>query len=587
MATDLSRTGVGQDVREHARAGRRRGVSWPAALAVTILLAMVIVPLAFLIVMSMRQGSPANMGAWTLDHYQTALSTRTWDALRNTLIVAATSTAISMFFAILLAWLIERTNLPMRNLAWSILLLPVAVPSILFVLSWTVLLAPTSGLINVALRDLLPFVGGDTGPFNIYGLGGLIYLDSVRGITTIFLMLVAAFRMFDPAMEEAARVSGASTLATLRRVTIPAITPAIVAAAMYSFISSMDNFEAALAAGLPGGVFLITTLIYFSVQMRVPINWGLGAVYSIGFMALMIVLVLMYRRLVRQTARFATITGKGYRPARIDLGTWRWPAFGLVALFGLLTVVLPMATMAWLSMRPMRAPIRLGTGEPLSLETYRYLWDRGLFQGAAWNTAFMTIMTATVTMLLCFVVSWVIVRNQGRMSGFVDGLTFMPYAFPGIAIAIAFVVLFLSPPLNATRLYGTVWILILALSTQYIAFGTRLMNGAVIAINAELEEAGRVSGARQLAVMARITMPLLLPAFVAGWVWVAANAARSFSIPVILAGGRNAVFASEIWDMWDSGFYPRAAAYGTVLVIVLIPLAIAMRRLMSRLSDNG
>ena len=566
---------------------RPKRASWPIVLSIATLLVMVIVPLAFLTVMSFREGSPALMGDWTLENYRSAISSRTAIALRNTVVVSAVSTAISLIFAILLAWLVERTNLPFRNLAWSILLLPVAVPSILFVLSWTVLLSPNAGLLNVALRDWVPFLNGTSGPINIYGMGGVIFLDSMRGVTTIFLMLVASFRMFDPSMEEASRASGASTFATLKNVTLPAITPAIVGAGIYSFISSMDNFEAALAVGLPGGVFLLTTLIYFSVQLRMPIDWGLGAVYSVGFMIIMVLLVLLYRRIVRHTERFATVTGKGYRPARIDLGRWRWPAFSLVAIFGMITIVLPMLTMAWLSLRPMRAPIRLGTGEELSLATYQNLWDRGLFQDIAWNTVLMTVGTATLTMILCFVVSWVIVRSRGRLSGFVDGLTFLPYAFPGIAIAIAFVVIFLTPPLNSTAIYGSVVILVLALTTQYIAFGTRLMNGAVIAIEAELEEAGRVSGAKQMANMMLITMPLLLPAFIAGWVWVAANAARSFSVPVILAGGSNEVFASAIWNMWQRGFYPRAAAYGTVLVLVLLPFSILMRRLLTRVSHNG
>jgi iron(III) transport system permease protein len=141
---------------------------------------------------------------------------------------------------------------------------------------------------------------------------------------------------------------------------------------------------------------------------------------------------------------------------------------------------------------------------------------------------------------------------------------------------------FLNPPLNLLPVYGTVAVLVVALTTQYIAFGTRLMNGAIIQVKAELEDAGSVAGARPTGVMGRITLPLLLPAVIAGWIWVAANSMRSFSVPVILASRNNEVFASQIWSLWQIGRFPEAAAYGTMLVIVLFPMTILLRRLMSR-----
>src|SRR5262249_47097530 len=150
------------------------------------------------------------------------------------------------------------------------------------------------------------------------------FLDAMRGVTTVFLMVVGAFRLFDPSLEEAATVSGASRFATLRRVTLPALVPAIIAGTMYSFIGSMEQFESALAVGLQAGIFMLSTVIFFTVQMRVPINYGLGAVYAILFMVIMIVLVIVYRKIVSRAERYVTVTGKGYRPRRISLGGWRY-----------------------------------------------------------------------------------------------------------------------------------------------------------------------------------------------------------------------------------------------------------------------
>jgi iron(III) transport system permease protein len=558
--------------------------NWPFVLAVTILLLLVIVPLVLLIVSSLKTGTPGNLGHWTIDNYRRVLETpETYRALINTIVVASVGTAISLVLAILFAWLIERTDMPLRNLSWAILLLPIAVPSILFVLSWTVLLSPRAGLLNVMLRDAFPFLfSGRSGPFEFYSVGGVIFLDSIRGVTTIFLMLVAAFRLFDPALEEASRVGGANTFQTFYRVTLPALAPAILAAAMYSFISSMDNFEGALAVGLPGGVYMLSTLVYFTVSLRVPVDYGLGAVYSVLFMGIMILLVMAYRRIIRHSEQYATISGKGYRPRRILLGRWRYPAFALVAAFGILTVFLPMVVMAWLSLRPLYAPIVLGSGVPLNLDSYMDLFSSREFPRVIWNTVSMTIATATLTMALAFLVSWCIVRGSARGRGFLDGLTFLPYAFPGITIAIAMIFVFLNPPLSLLPVYGTVAVLVVALTTQYIAFGTRLMNGAIVQVKAELEDAGSVAGAKPTGVMGRITLPLLLPAVIAGWIWVAANSMRSFSVPVILASRNNEVFASQIWSLWQIGRFSEAAAYGTMLVVVLLPMTILLRRLMSR-----
>jgi iron(III) transport system permease protein len=558
--------------------------NWAVICAVLVLVLLVVIPLALLLVTSLREGTPGHLGEWTLDNYRDAFSTSlVIEAFRNTIGVAALGTFISLLLAGVFAWLVERTDMPFRNLAFTVLLLPIAIPSILFVLSWTVLLAPRTGLLNIPLRDLLEIIGIELteGPLDIYTLGGVIFLDSVRGVTTVFLMLVAAFRLFDANLEEAAKVSGAGTFETLRRVTIPLLVPAILAAAMYSFISSMDQFEAALVAGLPGQVFLLPTLIYFTVQLRSPADYGLSAVYSIFFMVLMIVLLVVYRRIVRKSERFVTVSGKAYRPRRIALGRWRYLAVAVVAVFSLLTVILPAAILAWLSLLPPNMAPVLGTFDKWSFDIYVNMFTNPRNLHIVWNTIVMLAATATVTMAIAFLVSWAIVRGKGRGRGLLDGLSFLPYAFPGVTVAIALIFVFLNPPGNFIPIYGSVSILVVGLTVIYIAFSTRLMNGAIAQIGRELEEAGRTSGASQVQVMWRITLPLLMPAFIAGWIWVASHAMRSFSIPLVLSSQRNQVIAPEIWRVWQRGYISEAAAYGIILMIILIPLTIWMRRLMT------
>jgi iron(III) transport system permease protein len=229
----------------------------------------------------------------------------------------------------------------------------------------------------------------------------------------------------------------------------------------------------------------------------------------------------------------------------------------------------------------------LGTQARLSFDIYAAIFSNPRVITIAWNTFVMLAATATITMAIAFLVSWAIVRGKGRARGLLDGLSFLPYAFPGVTVAISLIFVFLNPPGNYFRIYGTLSILVLGLTVIYIAFSTRLMNGAIAQVGKELEEAGRTSGATQLAVMWRITLPLLMPAFIAGWIWVASHAMRSFSIPLVLSSQRNAVIAPEIWRVWQRGYLSEAAAYGVILMIILIPITVWMRRLMGSLEIGG
>jgi iron(III) transport system permease protein len=559
--------------------------NWAVVAAVLLLGLFILIPLALLLITSFRTGTPGNLEDWTLAHYAQAFSSSL--ALRafvNSIGVATLGTVFSLALAGLFAWLVERTDMPFRSSAFTVILLPIAVPSILFVLAWTVLLAPRTGLINVPLREALAVlnISLKEGPFNIYTFSGVIFLDSLRGVPTIFLMFIAAFRLFDSTLEEAARVSGAGAFDTIRRVTLPLLAPAILAAAMYSFINGMDQFEAALVAGLPGQVFLLPTLIYFTAQMGAPPNHGLAAVYSVLFMGLMVVVLIGYRRIVNKAERFVTVGGKAYRPRPISLGRWRYPAIVLIALFALATVVLPAVTLAWISLLPPTSAPIWGSQAPLSFDVYRALFTTPRNLTIVTNTIVMFIATATLTMAVAFLVSWAIVRGRWRGRGILDGLSFLPYAFPGVTVAIALIFVFLNPPGNFIPIYGSISILVIGLTVGYIAFATRLMNGAIAQIGRELEEVGRTSGAAQIAVMWRITLPLLLPAFISGWIWVASHAMRSFSVTLVLSSQRNQVIAPEIWRVWQRGYLSEAAAYGVVLMVILIPVTVWMRRIMGK-----
>ena len=345
-----------------------------------LLLAMIMIPIARLLINSFLEGHPALPEGWTLQNYTTAFGMPLfYQALATTLWLAAVGTAITVVIAVLFAWLIERTDMPCRNLAWTLILIPMAIPGVLFALGWALLLSPKTGAMNVFLRDAFALFGFEMteGPINIYSLGGLIFLDGLRGVTTVFLMVVGAFRMMDPSLEEAARVSKAGTIATFFRVTLPALTPAILAAAMYSFISSMESFEAPLAVGLPANIFVLSTLIYFTTRIQAPLDYGLAAVFGVSYMILMVFLLIWYRYAVRNSERFSTVSGKGFRPRIISIGKWRYPALALFVVYFLLAVLAPFCVLMWTSLLPgYRMPSADAIESDLVRQLFRDLRDR-------------------------------------------------------------------------------------------------------------------------------------------------------------------------------------------------------------------
>jgi iron(III) transport system permease protein len=553
-----------------------------------MLLIIILLPVVRLIISSFQIGHPALPEGWSFQSYKYAFTLPAFHkALGMTLLLASAGTLITLSIAILFAWLIERTDLPMRNLAWSLILIPMAVPGVLFALSWGLLLGPNAGAINRGLRFLLEYFGIhlSTGPLNIYSLAGLIFLDGLNGVTTVFLMVVGSFRMMDPALEEAARVSGAGKFLTLFRITLPVLAPAIVLAAMYRFIAIMEAFEIPLAIGLPANIFVLSTLIYFTARLQVPVNYSLSAVFGVLLMLMMTVLIVAYRYGLKRFKHFATVTGKGYRPKVMSLGKWRYAALSLFIIYFALTVLAPAGILAWASLLPSYRPPSFEALKLLNLYQYVHIFSTSNLLNVAWNTLQVMVITATATMLLSLIVSWIVVRTRLRGRGVLDALMFLPYSVPGIVIALALIMAFLTPPLIHLNLYGTVWLICIGLMVHYMAFGTRLMNGAIIQIHRELEEASYISGATALRTVFQITLPLLFPAFAAGWIWVTIHALRAFSIPLMLGSRKNFVFSVILWRYWNDGDIPIAAAAGVLLILVLIPLTLIMRRLIKRVSD--
>jgi iron(III) transport system permease protein len=304
--------------------------------------------------------------------------------------------------------------------------------------------------------------------------------------------------------------------------------------------------------------------------------YGQANALAMVYLVIAIVTTYFYARMISRVERYTIITGKGYRPREVDLGRWRYAAFGLVFLYLFLAVLLPFGVFLYTSfLSYLQAPSAEAI-KNMTLKNYRFLAQYGEVGAALKNTLIMVVVTATSTVVLSFFTSLVIVRSQFWGRRLLDQLAFVPHAIPGIVMGIAFFWVFLK--LDFLPIYGTVWAMSIGFTVSFLSYGTRSTNAALLQIHKELEEAAYVSGARPWRTLWRVFFPLMLPTFVGIWIWVVLHAVRIAGLPLILyEGPQNQVLSILIWNMWDEGYVPAVAAIGTLLIVALLLLTILVR----------
>ena len=537
---------------------------------------MVLLPLAMVVATALNIGPTAHQPAVTLDFFRQAwASPTTWNVLGNTIIFAVGSTLLSMIIGVFFAFMVERTDMPMKNFAYAVVPLTIAMPGLLYGIAWVLLLSPRIGLFNLALLGLFGKESGlltswagfgfEGPPIQAYSMAGMIFVDAIRGVGVVFLMTVGIFRNMDPSLEEAAMVSGASANKVARRITLRLMMPGILAAAVYSLTGSLETFEVPAIMGMPGNIHLLSTKIYLLNRTD---DGAIASSIGIVFILLAIVFVWFYSRLTRHIERYSTVTGKAYRPRVMKIGGFRFVAAALVWLYLGIVVIAPFFVMVWASIQPYYAvPSQAALGR-ITFEAYTFIFTQPQAAAALVNTLLLTLAAPTITMLLCTLISWYVVRSQMRGKRLLDTLAFLPHTVPSIMIALAFVYLFLTVPWRLIPIYGTVWIITLAVVTRYLAYGSRSMHGALLQLHHDLEEAAQVGGVSWGKAFRYIVLPLLLPSIISGWTFVALHALRETTMALMLYSPSSRVISLLMWDTWQSGEANKATATGVVLMLV-------------------
>ena len=550
---------------ETSRQGRWLQVGLPAAGVATGVL-LIAGPFLATVVRSVLVWDGDAIGVSVANFVALFTDPRFSSAALNTLIAGGFTTVFAMALGFTLAWLVARTDMPGRSWFETGNLVPFFLSPYVGALSWIYLLAPHGGLIPWLTRTYLGFT---LEWLDIYSIPGVIWVLTLFYTPYVYLFVIGPLRQMDASFEDAARVHGASFWYTLRHITIPLVLPALLSAALIVFVTSAGLFDVPLALGSPRGIRFMPTEIFSLVQY--PSDFGRAAAFGMVVLTVTIVLTLIQRSFIANR-RFDTITGKGYRPRQIQLRTGgRIAALTLEALYIGGAVVLPTAVLL------MVAFSKLWTGHFMwrtaTTGNFEYvLMKYDLTKTAIGNSLLLALTGATLAVALSVLQSYYLTRGNPKRRALVDALLSLPLGIPGIILGLGFLIMAIRTPL-----YSTLTIILIAYIARFFPFATRTVTAMFLAINPELEQSARSSGASWFQTMRLIVLPLLRPALLAAWLMLFVIFIRELGATILLyAQGTETISVAMVILSERSSGYVAALA---VIQLVLLLSAFAVFRL--------
>ncbi|HEY4135745.1 MAG TPA: iron ABC transporter permease [Alphaproteobacteria bacterium] len=545
---------------ERAQGWRRVGgalhMSPLVAVLIALLLVFLVPPTIYLIQTSFYTTNyDGSFDKFTFQYYVDLFANpRFFSNLVNACIYAVGSAAVALTLGVLQAWIVERTNTPLRQYVFLISIISLGIPSVLYTVSFLLILGK-AGPVNQLLMSML---GSETPVFNVYSMLGMVIIEGIDFSPLTFLLLSSVFRSNDASFEEASMMSGAGIATTFRRITLRLATPGIMALLILIFIRAFESFETPALVGRPGNVNVLTTDIYNDIQATSPPNYGEAGAFSMALMFIVIGLLLWYNRLSRNAEKYQTITGKGFRPRVMDLGKWRFLLTGVLVFLFVIMIGLPVGIVVYASLLPYYEGITAKSFGLLTLANYARVFGSGSFRGAIGNTLILGAATASIVCPFTALCAWLAARRY-KGAWLLDQLSTMPLIFPAIVMGVAFLNVFLHLPI---ALYGSLLSVILASMVRYLPYGMRYSYAGVLQVHRELEEASSLSGARQSTTFLRVVVPLITPALITCWLFVFLLSVKAVAAQILLVGPKSQIIAVTLFDLWDNGQVTELAAMG-------------------------
>lgn len=543
-----------------------------------VVFAAVILPLFWLVWESFHVLGPFGFDTeWGLGNYVEMLRGRVIrHAFLNTLKISTGTTLLATFLGVTLAWLNARTNCPWREKLEPFNLIPFFLSPFVGAIAWHNLASPKIGLLNNWARQLF---GIDGHLLNVDNLYGVIWVTAIFFTPLMYLFVVGSLRRMDPSLEDSARTTGAGLLRTTLTVTLPLVLPGILSGAILVFVTSAGEFGVPFRLGAPYGWPTLTTQI-FTKAVGDDANFQMGAAMSMVLGVITALLIWVQRRII-EPREFTTVTGKGFRPNVIDLGSWRWGALAFNLLYIFVAVILPIVCLLVVSLH------RVWEGhiiwDEMTFWNYKrilFFWSPDRIQAATngiVNSFILALAGATLAMVLALVTSYTIHRIKGFGAAVLDFLCVVPVGFPGIVLAMGVLVTYIKTPL-----YATLWILLLGYITRFFPLGQRNVSAVMLAVSEELDQSSRMSGASWFTTFQRITIPLLKPGIFAGWLLLFVIFLRELSMSILLYTAGTETLSVGVYYLLEYENEPMTATLSLVQAAMLLICLVIFRRIAGR-----
>jgi iron(III) transport system permease protein len=555
--------------------GRRRAARDPVRLLLIILASIgcgtVLALLAAIVWLSFASGAPGDPAlSYGLRNYVTVFGDPfTYRVLWNTAIFAAITLCMAVAVALPIAWLMERSDFPGKPIVFTLITTSLLIPGFATALGWIFLLHPRIGLINKALMALL---GLERAPFDISSILGMGIVEGLSLAPITFIMTAIGLRAMNPALEEAALMSGATPWTATLRVTLPVLWPTLLAALIYVAALSFAAFDVPAILGLNARIFTFSTLVY---QLLTPSEgaprYGNVAALSLAIVLLALLLSSAYRRVQANAPRYAIITGKSYRPRLIRLGRVKAPAIAFVALYFVISQLMPLLMLGWAAGLPY---LQVPSAQAFASLSWTHFTDipGALLRSAIANTILLMLVVPTATLALSVAISWVVLRARLRWVASYDFLAFLPVTVPHIVFSLAALLIALFVLRDIVPIYGTIWILIIVNVIGRMSYGTRMTNGALIQIHHELEEQAHIAGAGTAGTLRSVLLPLMAPTLLYAWIWIALLTYRELTLPVMLSTSDTMPFSVLVWGYVQASQYGPASAASLIMLALMLPI---------------
>ena len=524
---------------------------------------LVLVPLAFLIKSALTKGSPWTAAPFSLFNFSAILTDPIWQsALANSLILAFGSVIQATVTGVALAWLICRTDLPLKRFFESALIIPFFLTSYIGAIAWVILIEPKIGILNQVTNLVL----GAT-PFNAYTIGSMIWVMGLYQTPLVFLLSLATFRGIDGAFEEAAYSTGAGTLRTLRTVTLRLATPGILAAMILTFVSAIENFGIPALMGIPERINIASALIWTDLTNTVP-QYGDAAAASMILLAMGLVPIIFYQALTRRSERFVTTHGKATRPFVFPLRSYKIPALAFCTAYLLLSVIIPISTLVFVSFQRFMS----FSETSFTLTNYSELFN-GQFGTSLLNSIVLAVVGSIACVTIATFLSYTSLKTKLFGRGAIAYVVVLPRALPGIALGVAMLVAYLPTPL-----YGTFALLVIALVTRFIPFGFYSVSSNMTQISDELIDAARVCGGNRLTQIRRIYLPLLRQGIISAWIFLFVFMISEVSVLILLITNTN-IASVQILLNYLNGDLTVVISAATVLTLIIFTVVYVVRKI--------